>query len=177
MALVTFLKGVNVGGHRTFRPSILANQLKEYGVTNIGAAGTFVASKPISQTRFRSELLRRLPFDAHVMICTGEELIEASSNHCFDSEPSRHDIIRFVSLLAKAPRAIPPLPIRIPQEGRWVLKVLAIQDRFLFGVYRREMKAIRCFGDLDKLLGAPGAIRNWNTIRAILKVLEENRLV
>ncbi len=176
MALVTFLKGVNVGGHRTFRPSILANQMKEYGVINIGAAGTFVVPKPVSQTRLRSELLRRLPFEAHVMICTGEELIAAASDHPFDRDPDRHDIVRFVSVLAKTPRVLPPVPVPIPEEGRWVLKVLSIHDRFLFGVYRREMKAIRCFGELDKLFGTPGAIRNWNTIGAILKVLEENEL-
>jgi uncharacterized protein (DUF1697 family) len=176
MALVTFVKGVNVGGHKTFRPSILASQLKVYGVTNIGAAGTFVISKAISQTRFRSELLRRLAFDAEVMICTGEELIAAASDQPFDGEPTRQDIVRFVSLLAKAPRRLPSIPLRIPEEGRWVLKVLSMHDRFLFGVYRREMKAIRCFGELDKLFGAPGAIRNWNTVGAVLKLLEENRL-
>lgn len=175
MALVAFLKGVNVGGHRTFRPSILANQLREYGAVNIGAAGTFVVTKPVSQTRLRDELLQRLPFDAHVMICTGKELMAAVSGHPFAGQPSGHDIIHFVSVLAKHPRAVPALPILIPDEGRWVLKVLSIHHRFVFGLYRREMKAIRCFGELDKLLGTPGAIRNWNTIGAILKVLKEER--
>jgi uncharacterized protein (DUF1697 family) len=171
---VTFLKGVNVGGHRTFRPTILANQLKEYGAINIGTAGTFVILKRVSQKRLRSELLRRLPFDAHVMICRGEELMAAASNHPFDGEPSRREIINFVSVLAKPPRRPPPIPLCIPENGRWLLKIFFIRGRFLFGVYRREMKAIRCFGELDKLFGAPGAIRNWNTIGAVLKVLEEN---
>lgn len=176
MALVAFLRGVNVGGHRTFRPSVLANQLKDYGVVNIGAAGTFVIPKRVSQKRLRSELARHLPFNAQVMICTGEELIAAASDHPFSAARSRKDIIHFVGVLAKLPRAVPPVPVCIPEEGRWVLKVLSVQDRFVFGVYRREMKAIRCFGELDKILGAPGAIRNWNTIGAILKVLEEKKL-
>ena len=46
MSLVVFLRGVNVGGHRTFRPSILARELSAYGVLNVGAAGTFVVRKP-----------------------------------------------------------------------------------------------------------------------------------
>ncbi len=57
MALVVFLRGVNVGGHRTFRPSILANELSGYGVVNVGAAGTFVVRKPGLRTKFRAELL------------------------------------------------------------------------------------------------------------------------
>ncbi len=67
MALVVFLRGVNVGGHRTFRPSMLAEQLKDYDVVNVGAAGTFVIRKPISQAQLRAELLRRLPFETEVI--------------------------------------------------------------------------------------------------------------
>jgi hypothetical protein len=44
MALVVFIRGVNVGGHRTFRPSILAGELSDYGVVNVGAAGTIAIS-------------------------------------------------------------------------------------------------------------------------------------
>ena len=49
MTLVVFLRGVNVGGYKTFRPSLLAKELAEFDVVNIGAAGTFVVRKPISQ--------------------------------------------------------------------------------------------------------------------------------
>jgi len=41
VALVVFLRGVNVGGHRTFRPSVLARELEHLDAVNIGAAGTF----------------------------------------------------------------------------------------------------------------------------------------
>lgn len=162
-----------MGGYRTFRPSILANELKHYDVVNIGAAGTFVIRKPVSPKRLRGELLRRLPFDAEIMICTGQELIAAASNNPFAGEPLRPDIIHFVSVLAKAPQGSPSVPMQIPAEGRWLLRITSIQDRFLFGFYRREMKAISCLGSIDKLFGAPATTRNWNTISAILKVLEK----
>ena len=42
---VVLLRGVNVGGHRTFRPARLAEQLRHLGAVNIGAAGTFVIRK------------------------------------------------------------------------------------------------------------------------------------
>ena len=175
MALVTFLRGVNVGGHRTFRPSILAHQLKDYGVVNIGAAGTFVVHKPVSQTRLRSELLRRLPFETEVMICTGHELIAAASDNPFDGELTRSDVVRFVSVLAKRPQVLPSIPIRLPADGKWLLRILSTHDRFVFGLYRREMKAISTLGRIDKLFGVPLTTRNWNTINAILNVLEEKQ--
>jgi len=148
--------------------------MKEYGVVNIGAAGTFVICKPVSKVQFRSQLLRRLPFVADVMMCTGQELVEAVSDHPFDGEPSRSDMVRFVSVLAKAPQIVPSIPTRIPENGKWLLRILAVHDRFLFGVYRREMKAIRYLGAIDKVFGVRATTRDWNTSTAILKVLEKN---
>ncbi len=173
MALVTFLRGVNVGGYRTFRPSILARQLRDYGVVNIGAAGTFVICKPVSPTRLRSQLLRRLPFEAEVMICTERELLAAAAANPFGGVPVRFEMIRFVSVLAKRPQLLPAIPLRLPVDGRWVLKILSLHGRFVFGVYRREMKAISTLGTLDKLFGVPVTTRNWNTISTILNLLQK----
>lgn len=173
MAIVIFLRGVNVGGHRTFRPSELVNQLKNCGLVNIGAAGTFVACKPVSEKRLRAELHRRLPFETEVMMCTGEELIAAAAENRFEKETSSREIVRFVSVLAKLPEIQPAVPMQIPEEGKWLLRILAIHGRFVFGCYRREMKAIGYLGKLDKLFDAPATTRNWNTIGAILKVLEK----
>ena len=58
VALVVFLRGVNVGGHKTFQPSVLARELSDFDVVNVGAAGTFVIRKTISQAMVRAELLR-----------------------------------------------------------------------------------------------------------------------
>jgi hypothetical protein len=69
MALIVFLRGINVGGHRTFRPSVLARDLAAYDVANVGAAGTLVVRKPVSRTKFLAELRRKLPFEAAVSFC------------------------------------------------------------------------------------------------------------
>ena len=74
MALVVFLRGVNVGGHKTFRPSILAKELSDYDVVNVGGAGTFIIREPVSRASFRTELLRKLPFEAKVVLCDGRDL-------------------------------------------------------------------------------------------------------
>ena len=60
MALVVFLRGVNVGGHRRFRPSTLAAELKHLGALNIGTAGTLVIRARITRAKLRAELTRRL---------------------------------------------------------------------------------------------------------------------
>lgn len=74
MALVVFLRGVNVGGHRRFRPSTLAAELKHLGAVNIGAAGTLVIRARITRAKLRAELARRLPFETTIAICHGGDI-------------------------------------------------------------------------------------------------------
>jgi uncharacterized protein (DUF1697 family) len=62
--------------------------------------------------------------------------------------------------------------MKLPSRGKWLLQVLARDDRFVVGLYRRHMKAIGYLGTLDRLFGVPVTTRNWNTIAAIAKVLD-----
>jgi uncharacterized protein (DUF1697 family) len=175
MALVVLLRGVNVGGHRTFRPTVLAKELADLNVVNIGSAGTFVIRQPVTQTRVRAELARRLPFDTEIMICRGRDILSLMSNCHFAGQPARSDIVRFVSVLSRSPRSAPSPPVSLPASGKWLLKILARERRFVFGVYRRQMKAIGYLGEIDQLFGVPATTRNWNTITAIAKVLENGQ--
>jgi uncharacterized protein (DUF1697 family) len=171
VALLVLLRGVNVGGHRTFRPSTLAAQLKHLDAVNIGAAGTFVIRRPVTQVQLRAELARRLPFDAEMMICQGREIVRLMSQNHFADQPVRPDIVRFVSILSKCLRSAPSTPISVPSRGKWLLKILARDNRFVFGVYRRHMKVISYLGTFDRLFGVPVTTRNWNTITAIARLL------
>jgi uncharacterized protein (DUF1697 family) len=174
MASVVLLKGINVGGHRTFRPTVLVRQLKRFDVVNVGAAGTFVVRKPVSQAMLRAEVKRLLPFDAEVMICRGSDVRRLAALDPFARQPERADIVRFVTVLAKR-RTLPSgAPVNLPAVGAWSLKILGQQDRFVFGLYRREMRAIGYLGQVGKIFGVPTATRNWNTIMAIVRVLERD---
>jgi uncharacterized protein (DUF1697 family) len=173
VALVVLLRGINVGGHRRLRPSTLANELKHLDAVNIGAAGTFVIRRPVTQKQLRAELERRLPFDAEIVICHGREIVRLISRHPFADQPQRPDIVRFVSVLSKRPRSTPSTPLSYPPSGKWLLKILATDGRFVFGVYRRHMKVIGYLGTLDRLFGVPATTRNWNTIAAIARVLQD----
>ncbi|SRR6266404_4111021 len=172
MPLVVFLRGVNVGGHKTFQPSVLAKELAEYDVVNIGAAGTFVVRKPISQTKLRAEILRRLPFEPQIMICSAQDILKIASDDPFAGESSGPDIVRFLSVLAKMSPALPAIPLLLPAEGDWLVKIIAVKGRYAFGMYRRHMKTIGFLGQVEKRLGVSATTRNWNTINAIVKVLK-----
>src|SRR2546426_2431103 len=114
MALVVFLRGVNVGGYKTFRPSVLAKDLAEFGVVNIGAAGTFVVRKAVSREKLLTQFRRRLHFETEVVICDGRDLIRLDSENPFDGELAHSNILRFVSVLSKPLRMLPPIPRHLP---------------------------------------------------------------
>jgi uncharacterized protein (DUF1697 family) len=151
---------------------MLAKELADLDVVNIGAAGTFVVRQPVTQARVRAEVARKLPFDAQIMICHGRDVLNVISQRHFAGQPARPDVVRFVSILSKSPGSAPSTRVSFPSSGKWLLKILAREHRFVFGVYRRQMKAIAYLGEIDRLFGVPATTRNWNTIAAVARALE-----
>lgn len=171
MAVIVFLRGVNVGGSRTFRPSVLARALGEFDVVNVGAAGTFVVRRPPTRARLRAAFVRELPFETHLMLCDGQDILALERERPLGATPARADVVRFVSILPSARRKLPPLPLTIPTSGPWSVRLIGADGCFIFGEYRRHMRAIRDLGQIDKVVGAPVTTRNWNTIMAVAKIL------
>lgn len=171
MSSVVFLRGVNVGGANRCRLAVLAKQLSRFGVVNIGAVGTFVIRKNVNASVLRNAIAKKLPFKCEIMICPAREIIKLASKDPFAQQPSGPNITHFVNVLAKRLRVPPPLPLSLPSDDDWLLKIIAIQSRFVLGLYRRQMKAISYLGKVEKLLGVPATTRNWNTVQKVAKIL------
>jgi uncharacterized protein (DUF1697 family) len=176
MPHVVFLRGINVGGHRAFRPALLAKQLAHLDVVNIGAAGTFVVKARVAQSTLRAEFRRRLPFDTEIAICRDTGIVRLMSQNFFAGQRARADVVRFVSVLSRRPRSAPRPPVSLPSRDKWLLKILAYEEPFVVGLYRRQMKVIRYIGALDEIYGVPVTTRSWSTIVAVAKVLERARV-
>ncbi len=175
MALVALLKGINVGGHRAFRPSMLAEALDRFGAINVGAAGTFVIRKRVSRRQLRAEVGQHLPFKVEIVICAGRDILSLASQQPFAGQPTGQAVVPFVSVLAQRSRSTTRPPLALPPTGRWCVKVLAYQHPFVLGIYRREMRAISYLGQLEKVVGVPMTVRSWNTIQAIADILQEGK--
>jgi uncharacterized protein (DUF1697 family) len=174
-ASVALLKGVNVGGHRTFRPSILAKELKRYDVVNIGAAGTFVVRAAVDRATLRAEIARRLPFETEVVICSGADVLRLVSADPFAGHVSDRNIVPFVIVLVETRPQLSPLPFDLPSTGGWHLRILANWDQFVVGLYRREMKALSYLAQVEKIVGVPVTTRTWNTVLRIARILNSGR--
>ena len=174
MPSVVFLRAVNVGGTNRCQPALIAKELANFGVVNIGAVGTFVVREDVSESVLRVAIAKKLPFKCEIMICPARDVIKLASKDPFARQPSGPDITRFVNVLSKRLREPPTLPLSLPSDADWLLKIIAIQDRFVLGVYRRQMKAISYLGKIEKRLGVPTTTRNWNTIEKVAKILRQD---
>ena len=175
MPSVVFLRAVNVGGANRCQPALIAKQLAKFGVVNIGAVGTFVVRKDVSESTLRAAIAKKLPFKSEIMICPARDILKlAAKKDPFAQQPSGPDITRFVNVLARRLRPPPSLPLSLPSDDDWLLKIIAIENRFVLGVYRRQMKAISYLGKIEKQLGVPATTRNWNTIKKVVQILTED---
>ncbi len=174
MALIVFLRGINVGGHRAFRPSVLAKELAIYNAVNVGAAGTLVIRTPGTRAKFLAELRRKLPFEATVAYCDGDDLLRLELDNPFGAEPPPTDVVQFVSILSEAGRRRVSLPLALPEGEEWLVRIMGSRNRLVYGVYRRQMKTIGCLGQIDRLFGAPATTRSWKTILSVLRILKSD---
>jgi hypothetical protein len=113
-----------------------------------------------------------LPFDTEAMFCDGADLIRMEDENPFEITPPPRDIVRFISVLSKSGRCTTSLPCALPASGKWFVRIMASDGRFVFGEYRRSMKTIGYLSQIDERFGATAATRSWNTIMAVVRILK-----
>src|SRR5438046_1140209 len=121
MASVVFLRAVNVGKANRCHPALIAKQLTNFGIVNIGAVGTFVVRENVSESALRAAIAKEVPFKCEIMICPARDIIKLSSKDPFSEQPSGPDITRFVNVLAKRLPSLPSLPLSLPSDDEWLL--------------------------------------------------------
>jgi uncharacterized protein (DUF1697 family) len=175
MAHVVFLRGVNVGSARRFQPSALARELVHLGAANLGAAGTFVIRKHLSEAALRAEFAGRLPFTTDLMICRSAELEKLTATDPFPTTGLPPHSRRFVSVLARKPRRLPPLPFSYPVGEHWQVQVVGVSGNLAWSLWRRVGGS---FVDpnsvIEKYLGVRATTRNWNTVVRLCNVLRSS---
>jgi uncharacterized protein (DUF1697 family) len=171
LSSVVFLRAVNVGGANRCRPAAIAKDLVKFDVVNIGAVGTFVVRKDVSESTLRSAIARKLPFKIDIMICPARDILKLAAKDPFAGELSGPNFTHFVNVLATPLRKKPTLPLTLPTETDWLVKIIAIEGQFVLGLYRREIKSISYLGKIEKQFGIPATNRNWNTMEKVVQVL------
>lgn len=174
MSSVVFLRGVNVGGHKTFRPSELAGRLAKLRVVSIGAAGTFVVHADAGKAEVRSAFTKALPFEAHLMICPARDVIGFLKTDPFSDGSLPKADGQFITVVEKCPRSLPTLPRYVPEGRDWQVALVAVQGSFVVTLHRRVGRNPLYPNEVvEKLLGVASTTRGWPTILKVRQALEK----
>lgn len=181
MASVVFLRGINVGGANLCKPAQLAKNLSKFDIVNIGAVGTFVARRKVSDSTLRkaiaAQLAKGFGIKCEIMIVPAKSIVDLAKRNPFSRRPMGPDMVRFLSVLAKplnSSQATRHSSLSLPSDKGWLLKIVAIRNQFVLGIYRRQMKAIGYLGKIEKILGVPATTRSWTTIEKIVNTLSKD---
>jgi uncharacterized protein (DUF1697 family) len=173
MSCVVFLRGVNVGKHHRFQPSILAKELHGLEVVNVGAAGTFVVRTKIPAARLRAQILERLSFTPEIMIYPAHDIVQLVPPALSAEESTAGNVRIFVTATAKAPAVPANLPLFAPEKALWEVKIVRISGSLVLSLSRPVRKQSLYPNDvIERNLGVAGTTRSWNTIEKILKILQ-----
>src|SRR5205809_6934192 len=116
MALVVFMRAVNVGGYQKFQPAALAKKLADLDVVHIGAAGTFIVRARVSEKALRKKMLAEMGFEPAMMSISAEDVIELVKKTPFGKKLARN-ARGFVSIMEKPLREPPDLTVDQPKAS------------------------------------------------------------
>ncbi|MCI4338135.1 MAG: hypothetical protein L3J72_02390 [Thermoplasmata archaeon] len=164
MATLVLLRGLNVGG-KTFRPTAVAEGLRELDVESIGAAGTFVVRKGRSPEQIRRRILALLPFEAEIMVLPGELVSRLLRMNAPRGLPAGEGIRRFLSASTTRIRPSGRLPVLLPGPEDWQVQLTGLVENCALGYCRRSGQRMLYPNEaMERLFGQPFTTRWWETI-------------
>lgn len=157
-----FLRAANVGGSSVFSTVQLAKALD---LVNIGAAGTFVSARRITERA----IARALAFPIDVVIRPGSEVQELVAA----GEPAApRGTLVFVSVMVGQATKRPSLPLDRPAGGDWAVRVLERRGAFVICARRGDrQRGLDLSAVLERLYGTRFTTRSWGTMVRIAKAL------
>lgn len=162
MSFAVFLRAVNVGGHQSFSTAQLAKDLAAFDVTNIGAAGTFVARKGTAAA-VKKAIAAKLPFATEIMILDEKELRALVEDEPLAREPGRP----FLAVMEKPPRAA-----KLPVEEKGARVVSVRGPCALCVVLPDARPGTNVTALVEKTFGVPATTRGWPTLERIVSAMD-----
>jgi uncharacterized protein (DUF1697 family) len=173
---VAFLRAINVGGSGLLKMEDLrklAGQLGFRQAVTVGASGNLLydsgATTKADEEKLSRALVKRMGKGV-VVVRDGAEMGALTKTDRFAKADERiPDKWRFVALLAEpSGKPLPPLPSDGP------IKMLGRTSREVFYTMSEPASvAINMARLLERALGTPVTVRNWNVVRDIAKRMSD----
>jgi len=173
---VAFVRGINVGGSNLLRMEDLrklGGKLGFQGAVTVGASGNLLyhsgVTSNVDEERLTQALVDRMGKGV-VMVRDAAEMEALTKVDRFENaDKDVPDKWRFIAFLAESNRkTLPPMPPEGP------IKILGRTSREVFYTMSEPTSAaINMARVLERALGTPVTVRNWNVVRDIAKRLSQ----
>jgi uncharacterized protein (DUF1697 family) len=176
-AIVSLLRGVNLGAHRRLKMDDLRKVYDSLGLQNVqtllqSGNVVFTTTKPVTRLAERIEdtIEKTFGFHSDVILRTTAELREVIAKNPFAKRPGMEPSKFLVWFLAGDPG---------PEAREKVLQIktdpeeLRIADRELYIYYTAGMARPKIpMALIERTLKTVGTGRNWNTVTKLLEIAE-----
>ena len=177
-AVISFLRGVNVGGHRLIKMDDLRKLCESCGLSQVQTyvqSGNVVFHAPAKDVarvsaRMEKAIEQACGFHADVFVRTAEEMRDVIRRNPFaaqaETDPNRVLVTFLAAVPGAAARAralaVPCVPEELRIDGR------EVYIYYPNGVGRAKLSLTV----LERALGIPGTGRNWNSIKRLSAMAE-----
>ena len=169
-AIVAFLRGINVGGHKKVPMTALKKAFEAMGfkdVRTVLASGNVIFEAPGKDPRLDRTISRGLEkafsFPVTVILRNANELRAIVASEPFNGVPSGPDVKRYVTFLAQTKPGLSGLRPPSSAKGVRIVRVAAGEIFSVVtlsaGVGTPELMAF-----LEKAVGQEVTTRNWQTV-------------
>ncbi len=169
-AIVAFLRGINVGGHKKVSMAALKSAFEALGFTNVRtvlASGNVIFEAPKKDPdpgrTIALGLEKALGFPVTVIIRTVRELRAIVRSDPFKDAPSGTNVQHYVIFLKGEGNV--PSRVRLPAPPNGV-RIVRIDPGEIFSIVdlSRGGRTPELMRYLDQNLGPAGTTRNWRTV-------------
>ncbi len=175
---MAFLRGINVGGHRSIKMNELKEAFESIGFKNVEtvlASGNvfFNASKTnkrILVKRIEEKLKKTFGHEIGVLVRTVKEIQNLVNTNPFKSAKIIPQAKLFVTFLSEKPKLFKV----IYESPKKDFKILRVSNSEVLSILSfPSIRAIDSMKILEKNFGRKITTRSWNTLIRILKVKKE----
>jgi uncharacterized protein (DUF1697 family) len=175
---ISFLRGINVGGHKIIKMENLKNFFEAYGLKDVKTyiqSGNVIFQSPEKDidklnSGIEKHLFQTLGFAVEVFTRSEEQLKKVhSANPFVDITPDKTTKI-YVSFLRSVPPAEKMNDFESLSYDAEKFVVLGTEAYILLYKDRIKTKAVFANNILEKKLGVAATTRDWNTINKILEL-------
>ncbi len=173
---VAFLRGINVGGHKSIKMDQLQKSFEALGFQNVKtvlASGNVLfeaqSAKPRLLTKsIEKELASVFGFEIGIILRTIQDIQGLADNNPFKNFAIKPETLLYVTFLSEKPTGILSLPYESPDK---TIRIFESSSNEIFSFLHKSQKSgsTELMKILEKEFGRNITTRNWNTVEKILE--------